>query len=112
MNSYPSGSIVICRFAFTAQPLTPTQAAAFLAGQGLPSGQGVTPTAVLFDYTPPDGETVTLTGVQITVDAAGAYHVPLPVVNHGVWSYRGYGKDGSGNPVVSTATQSFRVTRS
>lgn len=112
MNDYPSGSVVVCRFAFTLAPLTLSQLSAFIAGTGLPSGQGVTPTAVLFDFTPPDGETQTLTGAQITLDAVGAYHVDLSVVNHGVWSYRGYGQDGSGDPVASTPTLRFRVTRS
>lgn len=112
MNSYPSGSVIICRFAFTYQPLTAAQLATFLAGNGLPSGQGVAPSAVLFDITPPDQETQTLTGGQIVVDGTGAYHAAVPVINHGIWSYRGYGQDGIGNPVVATPTNSFRVTRS
>lgn len=111
MNSYPSGSVVECRFAFTIAPLTAQQLTTFQAGLGLPSGQGTTPAAVLFDFTPPDGDTTTLTGNAITLDAVGAYHVTLPVINHGIWSYRGYGQDGSGNPVASTPTARFRVTR-
>lgn len=116
MNSYPVGSIAVCRFAAMLRDLTDQEQTNFEAGRGLPTGVGTTPALVLFDWEPPNEIIVTLSGLvqviggvgPIVNDGLGLYHVNLPVTAHGLWSYRGYGQDGSGGPVFSTPKQLFR----
>lgn len=112
-DEYPLGSVVICRFAITLRPLTDAEVDNFTAGLGLPSGVGSSPPVVLFDYYPPGVEIpetlTTSTTPAIFSDATGAYHVALPVSTIGIWDYRGYGQDGSGNPVAATFRKSFTV---
>jgi hypothetical protein len=112
MNTWPLGSVVICRFAITFQPLTDAQLATFISGQGLPNGAGVDPAAALFDFAHDGLWTLGLTSVStppVVRDAAGAYHVALPATARGLWTYRGYGQDGSGNPLASTFRLNYRV---
>ena len=110
-NTYPVGNVVLCRFAFTTRALTNAELATFLAGGGLPAGIGVTPATVSFDYAIGQAAKTTLTGSQITTDATGAYHVNLNVTTAGQWRYRGYGVDGSANPVACTPDVSFMAVR-
>lgn len=117
MRAYPAGSVVICRWSFTEQPLSVAQLETFVAGGGLPSGVTTQdPALPLFDWIDPTGTKRTITGlgttvngVQIVLDTPGEYHAALPASLEGFWSYRGYGQDGSGNPVASSDKQTFVI---
>lgn len=112
MNTWPLGSVVLCRFAITFQPLTDAQLATFIAGLGLPNGAGVDAPVPLFDFAQNGRWTLGLTSSStppVVRDATGAYHVALPATERGLWTYRGYGQDGSGNPLASTFRLTYRV---
>lgn len=109
MNRYPVGNVAVCRFAFTLRPLTSDETAALLNSYQLPAGVGYTPDVVMFDYWPPVGSKVTLTGSQITLVEVGQYTVDLPVTAAGDWRWRGYGQATGGTPQVATRTQTFQA---
>ena len=112
MNVYPVGSQVICRFAFTSRALNPAELAAFIASSLLPSGIGIAPDLLYFDYEPPNGDAPTvLTGDSISTDHVGAYHAVLPITLSGLWHYRGRGTDSDGTPVACTPDQAIRAVR-
>lgn len=111
MNTFAVGNIVICRFGFTLRELTETELTAFIAGQGLPPDIGVEPQMVLFDYEPPQLETVTLTSTELFHDGVGAWHAALNVTRPGAWRYRGRGESEAGEPFACTPDQMFQATR-
>ena len=120
MTWYPAGNVIVCRFPFVEEALTEAEQETFFAGGGLPStATPVDPTLVLFDWIDTTGTRRTVSGlsetvdsVQIVRDAAGEYHasVPVPDGTEGQYQYRGYGQDGSGNPVASSGWQSFETS--
>jgi hypothetical protein len=118
---YPKGNVIICRWPFVQQPLSESQLATFIAGGGLPATVTTTdPAVVLFDWIDSSGVKRTLTGVDnpvdgvtIIKDAPGQYHAAVPVPDSaaaGDWKYRGYGQDGSGNPIAASGWMSFEAT--
>jgi hypothetical protein len=111
MNTYPEGSLVVCRFAFLTRPLTPAELVRFLAGSGLPSEIGVEPGEALLDFRAPGQPSKTLSGADVISDGGGEFHSILTGDTVGVWSYRGRGLDAKGEPLAATPDVAFAVTR-
>lgn len=106
----PVDSLIECLFCFTSRTLSAQETQTFLAGGGLPSGVGVDPATVLFDYQAPASSLITLTAASVPPvvrDAAGAYHVELVVQTPGLWWFRGRGLDSSADPLAATFKQQF-----
>ena len=111
VKTYPAGNVIVCRFVFGDRVLTDTEDDAFIDDGTLPGDlTTVEPTAVKFDYTVNGGAATTLTGASITPTTVGDqtyYEVELAEAAAARIRWRGYGVDGSSNPVVASAWRTF-----
>jgi hypothetical protein len=113
MQTYPLGTLVVCRFAFAARELSSGELQTFRAATGsLPNGAGIDPAKVLFDFKPPGAPRKTWAGVLVGRIAPGEYVAGVLGDVAGLWSYRGRGEDTQGTPLVATPDAAFRIARS
>lgn len=103
---YALGNIVTLRFCFTLRPLTTTEQAAFLAGQGLPDGVGVDQPVVSVVWGP---ENTTITGSGVSHDATGAYSAQVTPAAAGLYGYKGYATGLDGSAIAATLPAGFAI---
>lgn len=114
IQSFPSGSQVVCPFYLASRSLTTAEREAYEEGRGLPVGIGLTPTGTIsIQYWEPEqSESKQLAGSSIEQVGAGEYEGILEGVAVGLWTWRGVIVTPESKPLAATVDQVFQIMQS
>lgn len=114
IQSFPSGSQVVCPFYIASRGLTKAELEAYEEGRGLPIGIGLTPTGTIsVEYWEPEqSASKKLEGSGVEQTGAGEYEGILEGVAVGLWTWRGVIVTPESKPLAATVDQVFQIMQS